>query len=507
MHYLAAFTKFPLPHQILVKGVKLDHLFWGFYCAKVRLSCGTLVSMCCAHFQKKMDYYKALIASIFVANCVTALASEAPGFGRFDVAWQNTALQHFDAVDPSEVSFVEGALLQGAVPSDNLVYPDESSFSASPESQPIFLIQNQVDVPALPAGVDGIEPIYIDSERVDWIDGGTPGFADDSAINIELPTGNTPNDIEVCPLPDPFVNETPLFNEKMITFKNRLAYTRDSLGRGYISMSEKLDRFFAGRSYDGLGENESRFGIEMANTWFETGHQRPDIRLRTSIDLPNTEHRYKVFLESDPREGNSLENRTRAVSQGDQLNRSSSVLGLQFSKPRRDPSKWRTDLSLGARFRKGIKPLVRGRLRKYIDLGENWRSYFRQDVWHLEGVGWGETSRWELSRPLGDRFHFRWMAELEYRDEADPLAYANTYRLYQNVSEDLEVVYTYGFLGEGSESDMRDDRFANVSFRYRLYQNWIFIDFTPEYFFRDVDDHEGELSYTINLRVWFTDRR
>lgn len=462
-----------------------------------------------------MDLYKALTASIFIVNCVTAVASGTPSQTRVrvDVAWQNTTVEYFGEPGLNEVFAVEGALLQGGVPSLDLVYPNENAEKNDAlELQPIYLIQNDPQSAPLPidnyANDDRDSYLSIDPAVQELPNSLEPVYADEDAFKLNIPTEDDGYiDLEVCPLPDPFVNETPIFNEKLITFKNRLAYTRTSLGRGYISMSEKIDRFFAGRSYDGLGENRSRLALQTANTWFETGHQQADVRVRASVDLPNTEQRYKLFLESDPREENTLEERTRAVSRGDQINRDSSVLGLQFSKPKRDPSKWRTDLSLGARFRNGIKPLVRGRLRKYIDLTENWRSYFRQDVWHLESVGWGETTRWELSRPVGDWFHFQWMAELEYRDDDNPLAYANTYRLFHNVSENLEVVYSLGFLGEGSETDMRDDRFANVSFKYRLYQDWVFIDFTPEYFFPEENDHEGELSYTITLRVWFTERR
>lgn len=459
-----------------------------------------------------MVYYKALTASIFIANCVTAVASDTSSQERVDVAWQNTTVEKLSESDLGEVFAVEGALLQGSVPSYDLVHPSGNTERDVPALPPSYLVQNDLQSTPLPLDAytndDRASDISPASGAGELVDGLSPVFTreDDFKLNIPQEGDDRPN-LEVCPLPDPFVNETPIFNEKLITFKNRLAYTRTSLGRGYISMSEKIDRFFAGRSYDGLGENRSRLAMQTANTWFETGHQQADVRVRASVDLPNTEQRYKLFLESDPREENTLEERTRAVSRGDQINRDSSVLGLQFSKPKTDPSKWRTDLSIAGRFRGGIKPLVRGRLRKYIDLGESWRSYFRQDIWHLEGIGWGETTRWELNRPLGDWFHFEWMAELEYRDEDDPLAYANTYRLFQNVSEDLEVVYALGFLGEGSETDMRDDRFINVSFKYRLYQDWVFIDFTPEYFFPEENDHEGELSYTITLRVWFTERR
>jgi len=397
-----------------------------------------------------MDLHKAFLATLLLCYCAGLLASEAASRA-LEAVEKNNAAKSDTGSPPQNISKqssassaeVSGADFLEAKSTPNTEIPADieadtnSSSEALLEESPVMPGESQV--PCIKE---------IDLMRAE--------------INREL-SGEPPRSNEVCeageaehcdePEPELMICEQLLPRDDLgleLPGQNRFVKTRLSVGNYYISISDNLDRFLSGRHYRDDEENESRLALSTRNTWFEDGHHKADVRVKASVDLPNTENRYKLFLESDPREDDTLEGRTRPVSTGEEVESDSSVLGLELSKKNKSPDRWKKSLSLGARFRSGIKPLVRARARKYLQLNEDWHSYFRQDIWHLEGVGWGETTRWELTRPLTDTLRFQWMGELEYRDEDDPLAYANTYQIFHQMNEDLEVVYIIGLIGEGN---------------------------------------------------------
>lgn len=291
--------------------------------------------------------------------------------------------------------------------------------------------------------------------------------------------------------------------EAPIEEEDLLSQGRSYLGKSYIDLTQTIDGFLAGKRLD-RDANSSYLVLLTQNTWFERSENAYDVKLKGKVDLPGTERRYRLFIDSDPDEQNSLEERNRTVSQGERIREKSSVAGIEFGKVK-PLTRWKTSFSLGGKLDSGFKPLVRARLRKNWVLNEKWTSYFHQDVWHLDGKGWGETSRSEFTRSLGERAWIQFLTELEYQDDDPAWQYIHSWRIDHILNEAHALTYRIGVTGEKPEDVFEDNRFISFSWRSRIYEDWAFLHLTPEIYFASEDNYNSEAAFTVKFEIFLTD--
>ncbi len=274
---------------------------------------------------------------------------------------------------------------------------------------------------------------------------------------------------------------------------------RSLIGGSYLALARAMDAFLAGKEVERVGNN-SHLKFSSTGSWFDYGRTEYDNKFKAKLRLPGAKKRYRLFVDSNLRESRGLLDRNRSVATGQEIEESESVAGLEYTAGAK--GQWRKSLSVGAKLNKGLNTFTRLSFKKHWFLSPVWSSYFRQDIWYLDGVGWGETSRLELARLLGETAQFSVKSEVEVKDEEVRLEYAQTWQITHQVSERNRLTYRIGVVGEGRESL---NRFTNVSLRYKLYQDWVFLILTPELFFEKEHDFDTEGSITLKLEFFLTD--
>ncbi|TVZ38304.1 hypothetical protein P886_2665 [Alteromonadaceae bacterium 2753L.S.0a.02] len=313
--------------------------------------------------------------------------------------------------------------------------------------------------------------------------GAEPASSDESAKISEIETTSTENEI--------------------IPADNIFDKSRNYVGNRYVALARKLD-FFVSRSDMERETNESQLSIRVGNTRYETGEGEFDFNLRTRVDLPGTEAKFKLFIESDPDESKTLAERNRAVTDKDSSKRETSVAGIEYTRPT-SPFRWKHSASLGGKFNNGPDILLRYRLRKYWQMPYRWTSLFRQDFWHQSSIGWGETSHLEFTRPIADSLWFNVYGQIEVRDHDEPVEYANVWRLDYQYNKRWRYTYRFGLLGSSQQEKIYDDRFVNFRIGYRLRKEWVYLYLTPEIFYAEANNYRPERSLTLAFELLLTD--
>ncbi len=283
----------------------------------------------------------------------------------------------------------------------------------------------------------------------------------------------------------------------------RINTGRKFLGNGYLALTETIDNFFAGKELE-RETNKSHLKLVSKVTTFQRSRSRQDFTLRGKFDLPATQRRFQFFVESKLNEEATVEERSRSISKGDRIKEEDSVAGFELSDDK-PLSSWRRSLGVGAKLNKSVDPFIRFRMRKTWRLNEHWSSYFRQDLWYLDGIGWGETSRLEFTRKLNESMIFQLTNVLEVRDEKAPVEYVHVWQLDQIITDRYGMNYQVGFLGEGVDANLLHNRFINVSWRWRMIEDWAFLHLTPELFYDEDKKYRSEASLTLKLEVFLTD--
>ena len=279
---------------------------------------------------------------------------------------------------------------------------------------------------------------------------------------------------------------------------------RDWLSKGYVNMWRGLDSYFSdGASYE--SENDSELRLETRQTWAAEGDITSDAKLRVRVDLPNTEHKLKVFFSSD--EDSDVEERVRSVSTGERIERDNSVSGLEFFPDDKD-RKWKRKISGGVRLRSSLVPYVKFRLKREWgdEDGDGWFREFRQQIeFFNDEEGWSESTEFTVSRPFGSAYIFTAWAEAEFKDPLNLFEYANVYTVTRVISKRSALHYRFGAIGASKPVPRVNGVFYGLSWQYQLYEDWIFLGLSPEIFYPREENWGAEPTITANLEIFFAE--
>jgi hypothetical protein len=279
--------------------------------------------------------------------------------------------------------------------------------------------------------------------------------------------------------------------------------TRDEWSEQWVGFAEGIDRYFSKEEAPPEYKNESYVKIQLKQTWEERGEIQTDMRVKAKFDLPNTQRKMKVFFSSDEESENSIEERVRSNSTGERFSRKESVSGIEIT-PDSEWHKWKRSARVGVKLRAPLVGFGRYRLRRtYSDWGE-WTPEFLQEIWYFSDRGWGESSEFELSRPLGELSSLRYWTILEFEDQYDYFQNVHVMSLAQGLSDRSGMEYRGGLVFSNEFRSQLTAYFTGVSYTYKLYEEWVFVTASPEIYFPKAEGWNAEASFTIKLDIYFS---
>ena len=313
-----------------------------------------------------------------------------------------------------------------------------------------------------------------------------------------------------------------IFKEEAITFEQEspciteaeqapfglrtISKARSTIGDGYLNLSKSMDDIFSGNDASTFSRNESHLRLSTQATYFENGDIDQDISLRAKLDLPKTAHRFQLFYDSRFEQDESLEERNAAASSGERVNRRDSVAGLEYGRNKKD-AKWRYGIRVGARTGVPLRMFTRLRLERRWNLSDVFSTKLQQDFWYLDGIGFGETTYFDLKTKINKRLYLLNETEIQYEDEKYPISYYHAFNMLYRISDRSRVRYRLGAIGSDDENAFIDQYFTSVTYTYRLYKEWLYVSFIPEIIFRaqfqtDNEFDEEPIMVPTNFKPW-----
>ncbi|WP_269618647.1 hypothetical protein [Zhongshania sp. BJYM1] len=279
--------------------------------------------------------------------------------------------------------------------------------------------------------------------------------------------------------------------------------TRDTWSERWVDFAEGVDYFFTKEDSPPDYQNESYVKLQLKQTWEEHGIIQTDVRVKAKFDLPNTQRNAKLFFSSDEYTENSLEERVRSNSTGERFRRKESVSGIELT-PEGEWNKWKRSARIGIKLRAPLVTFGRYRLTRPMDNWGEWLPEFTQEIWYFSDRGWGETSEFEMHRPLGEKMGLRYYTVLEFEDQNDFFENVHVFSLAQGLSQRSAMEYRVGTVFSTEDSARMTAYFVGSNYSYKLYEDWIFLTAGPEVFFPRTEGWNAEASFTIKLDVYFS---
>lgn len=286
--------------------------------------------------------------------------------------------------------------------------------------------------------------------------------------------------------------------------EERIEPFRESVGNWVDNTSRRIDGFF-GTDDHMQAKNESylRFGQEI--DWMEGDGTHGDTTLRYRIDLPTSEERLRLVLESDPEESQgTLEEQGSGRLANDQRDRRSSTLGLDWLETRDKRENWSNRVGAGIRLRLPLDPYVRFTSERLWQLGEGpWQLESNNRVSWFNNEGYSARTRWDVGRPLSERRHLRFITNVQWREEEDKLEYSEIAEINHRINRRSALRYSAIAIGESASNPRMTNYYLQTRYRRDLHKGILFADVIPELHFQREVSYDPRWAMTLRLEMYF----
>jgi len=327
-------------------------------------------------------------------------------------------------------------------------------------------------------------------------------FAAQSAPLATQPATLAPQPVLLTPQTAPQTSKHDSFDS--------LESSRDYMSGKITSFASYLDRFFGGdRHYQ-----ESNGTVVQLDLTKLNGHgsdHKFDFAARANLRLPVTEGRLHLLLETNP-EANITDRPIPGLipTQGTTLNTNkvavpgSLALAARVSTPESDVWNFHTDW--GIKFPIPPRPFVRSRASFTYPLSE-WQLKATQSVYWFNTLGVGETSQLDLDHIISPPLLFRSSSIVTWLKDTQNLDMNQSLSIFHTVNDRTALLYQTYATGISNPQYQMTDFVVLVLYRYRMHQQWLYFDLSPQLHFPRDRQYHISPALSINLEMLLDESR
>lgn len=261
------------------------------------------------------------------------------------------------------------------------------------------------------------------------------------------------------------------------------------------------DRTLSG-SRHALPNNESylRMGFAAESEYSDPAQFKPEVRFR--LDVPTTKEKLRLVIESESEEQIPLAERERDRQLTEPERSDTDTTGaLRFLTDVGDAINLSMDV--GGRLRLPPEAFWRLTARKGWQVDNNWALNVQQRVYYYHQSGWGSRSWLGADRPVWNDWHFYTSSELEWIHRDKKFAAAQIFSVRKRVSPRSVIAPRIGILGESQPTWRTTNYFADITWRYRAYEDRLFAELIPALEFPREESFKDQASLIFRIEMYF----
>ncbi len=317
-----------------------------------------------------------------------------------------------------------------------------------------------------------------------------------------IPAGADPNS-SVYQRTDESLVISPDFNMESPSWMDQ---TNQYLSEFILDFSEYIDHGLAKDEDEEAIPNRSYIKITASEKYSHRGYYDSDERIAVRIDLPHTEHDWKLILETDPDDYDDLESKQRGIPSNDST-KNGAFGGVRLQGEQ--ISHWKTNFDIGVKLRFPIDPFTRAELFRVGKLSENWTAGFKQEIFYFNSKGLGSLSGldfyYDVDEDNGQIFKVGSSAQYLYDDDKWELLHQAKY--YDRINEGNLMEYSLGVSLLPYEEKEVSNYWLSASWIHKLYKHWLFLSVTPQLEFPREFDYKFNPGLFIEIEAFFSKNR
>lgn len=287
-------------------------------------------------------------------------------------------------------------------------------------------------------------------------------------------------------------------------FMESLDTQRDYLSGKIIGFATDMDRFFGNdRNYQ--ESNKSVVQLDLARATGYGGDHKLDLSVRANLNLPDTEKKLHLLIESNPDQnisGEPTTNQNTAIN--NQVSGPQSYgLALRYEKAKEELKAYHVSADAGLKFQGiNINPFMRARSSYSIPF-DAWRMKAAQSVYWFNTIGIGETTQVDLEHVLSEPVLFRATSNATWLKNQQNFDLRQDLSIFHTLNERTALLYQASAIGVSNPQVEVTEYIAQVLYRYRLHRQWMFLELNPQLVFPKANNFSPGFALTMRLEMLF----
>lgn len=280
----------------------------------------------------------------------------------------------------------------------------------------------------------------------------------------------------------------------------------EEISKRILHTVDRVDTFFADER---IVEEKQRTQLTIITSAVFMEDEKPDITFPVDIDLtlPHLKNRFQLMIDSLLQEPGEQQEETEITEEGEGKQNELKV-SVRY-KVLEKALEW-ISLDGGVKMNpdtigwKTMEPFGKIRIRATTDF-DPWALTMTQQIFWFESEGFSATSRLDLERRLGRNSIFRLMGKAEYAPDIEGAVLKQRLLVRHKLLDSLAIGFELSGKGHtGPEAEV-DECSAKLTYRARLYREWIFVSFEPEALFLSEKNFRMIPRMKIQLDIRFGD--
>lgn len=279
---------------------------------------------------------------------------------------------------------------------------------------------------------------------------------------------------------------------------------RDYVSGKFVGLATGIDRFFGDeRNYQ--ESNKSLLQLNVTRVIGYAGARNYVLSGRAKVDLPNTEKRLRVVVETNPDKNITGEPTQGKSTLLDKVTAPESyAVAARFEKARE--SVWHFSTDAGLKFQSGLTPFARVRGSYSVPM-DQWRLKVAESIFWFNTVGVGETTQLDFERPISEPMLFRASTNASWLRDKHNFDLRQDFSIYHTLDERTALLYQVAAIGVSEPQVQVTEYVALLLYRYRLHREWMFFELSPQLHFPKVKNFQSSPQLNLRLEMLFDESK
>lgn len=300
----------------------------------------------------------------------------------------------------------------------------------------------------------------------------------------------------LCDKHDP-ESESPLLDKYHCKFSNYI-----------FDKSISLDHFIGSPDEEIAMENNSYAILNIKQKFYSKSDNKTQVDLNLKVDLPYSEKKWKLFLDTNNTDFDSLVDKNRETHTTDANfieNANDTVGGLLFTDLDTD---WKKKYRIGTKLNFPLNPFVKANFYHTTALNDNLTRYFEQEFFYYNEDGFGTNTNLNFYyKTKGDWVLQSNSAAQFLNDKGNNWELTQKISAWEQLTDRSTIKYSIG-VSANSKPDLKVSNYwINAKWRYKLYKDWLYVKVIPEVSFREEFDYKPDYGLLLQFEMYFAKKK